>query len=206
MQELNIPFQEQMNAFCNGSNRQQFRNFSPTGQVPCLLDGDQVIWDSLAITEYLAEQYPNVWPESAAARAWARCAVAEMHAGFFSLRNQCPMTCGLRIERNEVNESLSQDIQRFDELWNQGLEKFKGPFLAGQHFCAVDAFFAPVAFRVQTYGLDISNKAQDYVRLLLSLDGMKKWYEEALIEPWREPGHEQEAIDAGTISHDYRKG
>lgn len=204
MQELNIPFQEHMNVFDDGSNWQQFRKFSPTGQVPCLVDDDQVIWDSLAITEYMAEQYPNIWPKHKQARTWARCAVAEMHAGFFSLRNQCPMTCGLRIELNQITESLSNDVKRIDELWTQGLQKFHGPFLAGQNFTAVDAFFAPVAFRVQTYGLSLSQRSQDYMALLLSLDGMKKWYDEALNEPWREPDHEKESLETGTIIKDFR--
>ncbi len=205
MHTLNIPFEEHLNAFGSGSNWAEFRQFSPTGQVPCLVDDQQVIWDSLAITEYLAEKHTSVWPQLSAARAWARCASAEMHAGFMALRNQCPMTCGLRIQRHTVDQALTHDIKRFDELWNQGLDTFGGPYLAGSTFTAVDAFFAPVAFRVQTYGLNISPKAQSYVDLLLTLDGMQTWYQQALEEPWREPGHEQEALDCGIITEDFRQ-
>ena len=205
MQELNIPFEEKLQPFATGSNWQEFRNFSPNGMVPCLSDAENVIWDSLAITEYLAESYPNVWPKAQSARAWARSATAEMHSGFFNLRNLCTMNCGLRIELNETPEPLLKDINRIDELWNQGLKKFGGPYLAGKTYTAVDAFYAPVVFRMQTYGLKMSTSAEEYIDRILSLDSMNLWYQAALKETWREKGHEQEAIDSGKIIQDIRK-
>jgi glutathione S-transferase len=109
------------------------------------------VWDSLAISEYVAEAHPPVWPRETAARAWARCASAEMHSGFSALRNECSMSCGQRVQLHRSSEALKQDLARIDELWREGTRLFGGPFLAGSQFTAVDAFFAPVVFRVQSY-------------------------------------------------------
>lgn len=204
MRTLNIPFTEEIRPFESGSNWSQFRDFSPTGLVPCLVDQDRVIWDSLGITEYLAEEYPQVWPADSSARAWARCATAEMHAGFPALRELCPMNCGLRIELTDKPEALQLELKRLDELWNQGLQRFAGPFLAGSQFSAVDAFFAPVVFRIQTYGLELSEAALDYALHILSLEGMRDWQEAALNESWREDAHEQDALSAGRVLSDRR--
>ena len=145
MTELGIPFKEVLNSFDEGSNWNKFRTFSPSGLVPCLVDGDRNIWDSLAIIEYLAESHSKVWPSGIDARTWARCATSEMHAGFFEIRNQCPMNCGVKVAFGPLDAALRKELDRLDELWNQGLSHFKGPFLAGPSFTAVDAFFAPVA-------------------------------------------------------------
>jgi len=205
MQQLAIPFDENLSVFAAGSNWKEFRDFCPSGLVPCLLDGQRVIWDSLAITEYLAEKHAGVWPDDTDARAWARCASAEMHSGFSALRNLCPMNCGIRVKLNTVPEALQHDINRLDELLGEGLVRFGGPFLAGDKFSAVDAFYAPVAFRIQTYGLKLSKPVAEYVNLMLSLNSMQRWMESALNEPWRDPGHEQEALDSGILLNDFRK-
>jgi glutathione S-transferase len=149
MQELGIPFRERQVMF-DGTNA-SFREFSPTGKVPCLVDGQVTVWDSLSITEYLGERHAGVWPAEAVARAWARSAAAEMHSGFFALRNICTMNCGIRVKLAKVDDALRRDLGRLEELWADGLGRFGGPFLTGPRFCAVDAFFAPVAFRIQTY-------------------------------------------------------
>jgi len=93
LRELDIPFTEQLIPFGKGA----FGSFSPTGKVPCLADGGVLLWDSLGITEYLGERHPGVWPIDVGARAWARCAVAEMHSGFNKMRDQCLMNCGVRV-------------------------------------------------------------------------------------------------------------
>ncbi|MBI3283908.1 MAG: glutathione S-transferase family protein [Burkholderiales bacterium] len=205
LRELGIPFDEKLAHFQAGSNWDAFRAFSPTGKVPCLLDGTQAIWDSLAITEHLAERHPQVWPAEPQARSWARCAAAEMHSGFFALRQHCTMNCGIRVQLHTLPEALQKDIARIDELWQEGLQRFGGPFLAGKSFSAVDAFFAPVAFRVQTYGLQLSAPAAAYAQRLLALPAVQSWYADALQETAREPGHEEEARLAGTWLQDYRK-
>ena len=205
MRTLDIPFIEQIHPLTiAGSSWDSYRTFSPNGRVPCLQDGDQTVWDSLAITEYLAETYPQVWPSDKTARAWARSASAEMHSGFQALRNNCSMSCGHRIQMHEISPALQKDIARINELWNEGLRKFNGAFLAGNSFTAVDAFFAPVAFRFQTYGLPLSGTATEYLTRLLTIPAMQEWYASGLAETWREPEHEQEILAAGTLLADLR--
>lgn len=204
MRELGLEFNEHMMPFSEGSNWDTFRSFSPNGKVPSLSDGGTVIWDSLGIVEYLAERHDGVWPSDPQARAWARCAAAEMHSGFAVLRERCTMNCGIRVRLNELPAVLQRDIDRIDELWSEGLERFGGPFLAGACFTAVDAFFAPVVFRVQTYGLKLSPTAQAYATCLLRLSEMQRWQTDALAEAWRDPGHEAEAKAAGMLLEDLR--
>lgn len=205
MQALQIPFREELIPFDDGGSWEKFRSFSPTGLVPCLHDDQQIVWESLAITEYLAERHPQVWPTQSAARAWARSATAEMHAGFSELRNQCPMSVGIRIKLHTVDAALQKDLQRLDELWCDGLTQFGGPFLAGQSFTAVDAFFAPVAFRIQTYDLRLSDTALAYQQRLLQLPAMQSWQHAALIETLREPSHEEEFKLLGELIADHRQ-
>jgi glutathione S-transferase len=172
--------------------------------MPCLHDGSTVIWDSLAIVEYLAERHEGVWPTDSAARAWARCATSEMHSGFGELRARCSMSCGVRVQLHEIGDGLKGDIARIDELWTEGLARFGGPDLAGAGFTGVDAFFAPVAFRVQTYGLQLGDAARAYADRLLQLDAMRDWYAAGIAEPWRDRSHEAEITAVGTILEDHR--
>lgn len=205
LKQLGLPFQEHLQVFAAGPNWATFRSFSPTGKVPCLHQAGEVVWDSLAIAEYLAERHAGVWPERADARAWARCAAAEMHSGFGDLREVCSMNCGLRVQLNDAALArIQSDLARLDELWRQGLTRFGGPYLAGAAFTAVDAFYAPVAFRIQTYGLTLSPLAQAYVQSLLALPAMQQWYEEGVNEPWREPGHDEACLMYGTLLQDLR--
>jgi glutathione S-transferase len=205
MRALSIPFEERLEEFIEGSNWERFRVFSPNGRVPCLHDGQTAVWDSLAIIEYLAERYTGVWPQEPGARAWARSAASEMHSGFSDLREQCPMNCSLRVKLNVLGDGLRLDLARIDEIWSEGIDRFGGPWLGGENFTAVDAFFAPVAYRVQTFDLSLSEKALAYVDLSLKHSAMKEWYEAALTEPWREVGHEIEIAETGTVLSDYRK-
>lgn len=204
MRELGIPFEEKVVPFSQGSSFDDFHQFSPTGKVPCLIQDQTAIWDSLAITEYLAESYPQVWPKSSDARAWARCASAEMHSGFNALRNNCPMNVGVRVQLNQYSDELKQDLSRLDELWTQGLKYFGGPFLAGSEFSAVDAFFAPVIFRIQGYSLKLSNDAHLYVEKMLELASMQRWQNEALKEIWRTERYENEINKIGVLLQDLR--
>ena len=204
MQALNIPFTEKLHPFPGTNTWEAYRHFSPSGKVPCLETNGIAVWDSLAIAEYLAEEHPSVWPKDKSARAWARCASAEMHSGFQAIRNYCSMCCGVRIQLTEQPASLQKDIARIDELWCEGLKRFGGPFLAGAQFTAVDAFFAPVVFRVQTYGLSLSKTARDYIERMLNVPAMKAWYEAALLETWREPHHEDEIMASGKLLNDFR--
>ena len=204
MTALGIAFDDRIEPFASATNYAAFRSFSPTGQVPALIDGDRTVWDSLGIILYLADRHPGVWPTDEAARPFAQCAVAEMHSGFTALRNDCTMNVGVRVEPHMHSPALGRDIARLRELWEEGLNRFGGPFLAGDGFTAIDAFYAPVAFRVRTYGLDVGRQAQDWVDHMLALPAMRQWEEAALAETWREESHEAEVGAAGRILEDYR--
>jgi glutathione S-transferase len=206
LSELGIPFEECLTPFQHGTSSSwtAFRVFSPSGKVPCLHDGDTTVWDSLAIVEYVAEQHPAAWPVDKLARAWARSAAAEMHSGFEALRSTCPMNCGIRLQLNATSPALARDLTRLQELWNEGLQRFGGPFLAGEAFTAVDAFFSPVVFRIQSYGLKVDAPSQAYAQRMLALPSMQHWYAAALKELWRDPDHEQETLRSGTLLEDMR--
>lgn len=204
MRELDIAFREHLVPFGQESSWQSYRKISPSGKVPCLVDGDTVVWDSLAIAEYLAERHDVVWPAHAGARAWARSAAAEMHSGFSELRNRCSMSCGLRIQIDEIPAALGSDIARLSILWNDGLGRFGGPFLAGKAFTAVDAFYGPVAFRIQTYGLTLDTAAAAYVDRLLRTRALREWYSDALKETLRDQPHDDEISRLGRVLKDLR--
>jgi glutathione S-transferase len=205
MMGLGIPFENRIEPFTKAVNYEEFRSFSPTGQVPVLLDGNRTIYDSLGIALYLADRHAGVWPNDEGARAWAQCAVAEMHGGFAALRNACPMNVGVRVRPRAMSEAVRQNIARLRELWGEGLSRFGGPWLAGEAFGAVDAFFAPVAFRVRTYGLDVGS-AQAWVDRIIAHPAMQQWEAEALAENWREAAHEEELNACGDVTADYRTG
>lgn len=206
MRTLGIEFEDRVEPFTKPDNYDDFRAFSPSGQVPVLIDGDRTVWDSLGITLYLADRHDGVWPIEAEARAWAMCAVAEMHGGFGALRNDCTMNVGVRVTPRPMSEALARNVARLGELWAEGISRFGGPFLAGAAFTAVDAFFAPVAWRVRTYGLDVGPAGQAWVERVIALSAMRDWEAEALAETWREESHEAELARAGVITADHRAG
>ena len=202
MRAVGIPFEEQLHRFPEdgSSSYAEFKTFSPSGYVPVLADGDSgdIAWDSLGIVGYLAERHAAVWPAAPKERSWARCAAAEMHSGFMTLRNNCGMNVGLRCRRPAITPALQRDLDRLDELFAEGLDRFGGPFLAGRAFTAVDAFFCPVAYRALSYDLPLSRRSLDYLARLRALPAMQDWERAALAETFREPNH-----DAGTAgSHD----
>ena len=199
-----IAFEEHMAPFTPEGDASHFLRFSPTGKVPCLTVEDHTLWESLAIVEFLAERHKGVWPGDTWARAWARCASAEMHAGFTHLREMCSMNCGLRVHLHAYPDTLQRDVKRLDALWQEGLREFAGPFLAGAHFSAVDAFFAPMVFRVQTYDLPLSERSQAYIHEMLQQPAMQRWYGEALQEKNRIRSYEAHALEVGSVWRDER--
>jgi glutathione S-transferase len=205
LRQLGIPFEEKLHYFPeDGPSYPQFTKFSPTGFVPVLDDGPAKVWDTLAIVMHIAESHPEVWPAEQVARSWARSAAAEMHSGFSALRNQCGVNVGIRCKRPTIDAALQSNLNRLDQLWADGLSRFGGPFLAGKAFTAVDAFFCPVAFRIQTYDLPLSQRSLDYVARLLELPAMKEWYAAGIAETQREPNHEAETTGAREVIADYR--
>jgi glutathione S-transferase len=201
---LQIPFTESLIPFHREAEWAAYRRIAPNGKVPCLVDGDITVWESLAIVEYLAERHAGVWPEASDARAWSRSACAEMHAGFSALRNSCAMSCGIRVRLHSQSPALSADLSRISGLWNDGLEHFGGPFLAGAAFSAADAFFAPVVFRIQSYGLALDPTSMRYVARMLDLECLRTWYADGLREPWRDAPHEAEIAQYGSVLQDFR--
>jgi glutathione S-transferase len=129
MKALGIAFEDRVEPFTKPVNYQEFRAFSPTGQVPVLVDGDRIVHDSLGIILYLADRHAGVWPNDDAARAWAQCAAAEMHSGFAALRNDCTMNVGVRVRPKPMSDALLANIARVRELWEEGLARFGVPGL-----------------------------------------------------------------------------
>lgn len=203
MKALGIAFEDRLEPFTSPDNYEDFRSFSPTGQVPLLIDGTRRIPDSLAIALYLAERHAGVWPAGEEARVFARGAVAEMHGGFGHLRNDCTMNVGVRVTPKPMSEGLKRNVQRLREIFEEGLARFGGPWLAGSEFTAADAFYAPVAYRIRTYGLDVG-KGQAWVDHILAHPAMREWEDAALAETWREAAHEEELAACGAITADYR--
>jgi glutathione S-transferase len=205
MKALDIPFVDRIEPFTKPVNWDALRAFSPSGQVPVLLDGKRTVWDSLGIVLNLAERHYGVWPHDEHARAFAQCGAAEMHGGFSALRNQCPMNVGVRVNPGTLDPALARDVARVKELFEEGLQRFGGPWLAGPQFTALDAFFAPAAYRIRTYGLEVGEGGA-WVEHILAHCAMQQWEAEALAESWRENSHEEELAASGDLLQDLRLG
>lgn len=209
LKALNIPFEEKLSFFKPGLRQPEFLAFSPTGKVPCLVStsGESItVWDSLAILEYVAEKHPAIWPKDASARAFARCAASEMHSGFNAIRNECSMNVALRIDMGgNLSEGLQRDMARLNVLFKEGLETYGGPWLAGKEFCAVDAFYAPIASRTKTYGLKLQGPAAEYVERLYEHPAVQEWVRDGIQETAREPDHEEDCVRGRTVLEDLCK-
>ena len=177
------PFEEVLEPFRSTGSNPKFLEFSPSGLVPCLHDGDNVVWDSLAIAEYLAERHPHMWPKDANARAFARSIVCEMHSGFRDLRSDMTMCVKERVDVRPWSPALTANIQRIEALWTQARERFgqRGPYLFGE-FSIADCFYAPVAFRFQTYGVALGGRAGEDLRSVLAHPFVREWEAAALAE------------------------
>ncbi|KPF54340.1 glutathione S-transferase [Novosphingobium capsulatum] len=163
-------------------------NLAPSsGKVPILWDGDAVVWDSLAIIDYLADKVgrDRFWPKDDAARAMARSMVAEMHSGYFALRGHMPMNIRRRQAQPEVRDDVRADIVRILQLWAEARARFGqgGPFLFGT-FSAADIIYAPVVSRFVTYGVGVPGFAVAYMQALWEHPWMQAWIEAAEDEEW----------------------
>jgi glutathione S-transferase len=163
------------------------------GKVPVLLDGDIRVWESLAILEYLAEQFPAVglWPRQADARAHARAIASEMHAGFLPLRRCLPMNVWRPVKPRGLDDAAAADVSRIDAIWKECRARFggSGPFLCGA-FGAVDAMYAPVVWRFHTYAVEVSAEASSYTHAVMALPAWHEWRAAARREPWVLPQDE----------------
>lgn len=161
---------------------------SPAGKVPVLMSGDTRIWDSIAILEYLAEQYPDkgLWPDDVTARAHARAISAEMHSSFVALRATLPMN--VRRPRGKVpyDQGVRRDIVRIEQIWREARANYAnggGPFLFG-NFTIADAMFAPVVTRFDTYEVDVMPESRAYMDAVLALRAFADWKRAAEAESW----------------------
>jgi glutathione S-transferase len=180
LKQTGIPFTELVIVLNQVSTREQIRQFSPSGRVPVLLHGENRIWDSLAIAEYLAEVYPDrqLWPAHRDDRARARCVSAEMHSGFASLRQQMPMNVTKRWPFPALTDDTQGDLKRIFDIWNECLARSKGPFLFG-NFSIADAMYAPVVTRLTSYSIALTGAIEDYVDTIQALPSMKEWIRDA---------------------------
>lgn len=201
LRQAGIPFQEVMVRFddmaAQSAFRQTMATVTPVGKVPVLVDDGLVIWDTLAIAEYLAEQFPDrvLWPADRAARARARSICAEMHSGFSALRN----ACGMNIEATlphigalalRDQPAVRADLARIVAMWSELLTQHGGPMLFGA-FSIADAYYAPVAMRIRTYALPVPAEVDAYIQRLVALPGVAAWIADAMNEkafvPFDEP-------------------
>lgn len=183
--QLEIPFEAEKISFNDPSFEARVRAVSPVGKVPVLVDGDVVVWDSLAIVEYLAEKFPErgIWPRDPRARARARSICAEMHAGFGALRDRLPMNCELVLKNVAFDRAVKRDLARVVASWTDCRAQFgaDGPFLFGA-FSAADAYYAPVVRRFLGFGVAAPEAAADYMAAVDALPAMRVWMAEALAE------------------------
>ena len=192
LRQAGIPFTEVMHRFDSFDADSGFKRtisaVSPVGKVPVLVDGDLAVWDTLAIAEYLAEQYPQhlLWPEDRAARARARSISAEMHSGFAALRGACPMNIEARLPETGAllwrdRAAVRDDVSRLEQMWGSLLQQYGGSMLFGE-FSVVDAYYAPVCSRLKTYALPIPAEIDAYVERVHQLPAVREWVQAALAE------------------------
>ncbi|MGH6943457.1 MAG: glutathione S-transferase family protein [Geminicoccaceae bacterium] len=185
--QIGLEFDEVLVPLSAPGSKAALLEHSAAGKVPVLKQGDRVVWESIAILEYLAEQRPEagLWPADAGARAHARSVSAEMHAGFQALRSHMPMNLRSSLPGRGRGPGVAEDIARVCAIWRDCRERFgdAGPFLFGR-FTAADAMYAPVATRFRTYAVELDPLCQAYADAVLGLEGYREWHAAALEEPW----------------------
>ncbi len=181
MKHFGLEFEEIQIPLYTPESGPAIETYSPSGKVPVLLHEDVIVWDSLAICEYLAEQFPAIqWPKDVRARAIARSICAEMHAGFQDLRQNLPMNCRARFPNEVRTPGVQNDINRITTIWRDCRQTYGmgGPMLFGE-FTLADAVYAPVVLRFQTYGVPLDDICQKYVDAVLALPALKAWIKAA---------------------------
>ncbi|HOF52695.1 MAG TPA: glutathione S-transferase family protein [Rhodoferax sp.] len=192
LKQAGIPFEEVKVRFdsfdASSTFKKTLAGVTPTAKVPVLQDGDLAIWDTLAIGEYVAEQFPDkqLWPAERVARARARSICAEMHSGFTGLRGNCPMNIEAHLPDNGAliwrdKPAVRSDLERIISMWSALLQEHGGPMLFGA-FTVADAYFAPVCMRIQTYALPVPPVVQAYIDRVCALPGVKAWIDDARAE------------------------
>ena len=192
MAAFNIPFEEVRIILGRADTSTQIARFSAAGRVPVLIAGETVVWDSLAICEYLSEQFREkaLWPTNVAARAMARSVCAEMHSSFGGLRGAMWMNIRASFPGKGRTPAAQADIGRICEIWEDCLAR-SGPheFLFGE-FSIADAYFAPVVMRFRTYGVSLAPALQAYVERVAAHPAVARWIADALAEQERSPAYD----------------
>ena len=182
MKVAGIAFAEELVPLYEPGSREKVMRFSPTGKVPCLVDGDVTVWESLAILDYLAHRFPEtkLWPQELPALAYARSISAEMHSGFMDLRREFPMDIGADMPMPTPSAGAAGDIERVQQIWRDARSRFgaAGPFLFGR-FTNADAMYAPVVTRFRTYNVPVDPVSATYMDAILALPSMTAWYRAA---------------------------
>ena len=185
--EFGIPFAEDFIPLDTPEFAPRVAAYGAGKTVPILKDGDIVVWESLAIMDYVAELFPDctIWPKDKAARAFARAIAAEMHSGFGALRSACPMNIRKRFAAKNRGEAVAQNVARIEMLWRKARQQFGagGPFLFG-HFTAADAMYAPVVARFATYSIPVSDDTRAYMDAVLNTASFRLWHQAAMAEPF----------------------
>ena len=193
MRHAGIPFDEEVIPLYEPGSAERIAAHSPTGKVPVLIDGDMVIWESLAILDHVAERFAKaqLWPADLKARAHARAISAEMHAGFIPLRRHCPMNMRRESKKLELTTDVAANVRRIDQIWTECRERFGdgGPFLFGT-FGAADAMYAPIVSRFASYAIAVGPAAEAYMAAVMALPAWKEWRNAGIAEPWTMPGNE----------------
>lgn len=194
MKVLGVEFSEVLLPLYQPGSSEQVLRYSPTGKVPALIDGPTVVWESLAILDYLADRFRGLpmWPNELPARGMARAVAAEMHAGFVPLRRHCPMNMMRdRTKPRDIPPDVQANVARIDALWTQAREQFGkgGPFLFGA-FSAADAMYAPVVSRFASYSISVGRASKDYMDVMMALPAWKEWEASARTETWIMEGNE----------------
>ena len=187
LKQTGAAFDEKVIPLYEPGYRKEILSVSPSGKVPALRHGDLIIWDSLAIGEYLAEKFPaaNLWPRDADERARARSVSAEMHSGFAPLRAHLPMNIRGRFPGRDIPAKVADDIDRIVAIWRDCRERYgrNGDFLFG-NFGLADVMFAPIATRFQTFAVSLDDVAQKYCDAVLAHPNVQEWTRDAEKEPW----------------------
>ena len=180
-----IEFEEILEPFDMEGGNPRFKEFSPTGKVPCLVDEGVTIWESLAILEYLADKYPEkgFWPKQKFTRAIARSVSSEMLGGFMALRAECPMNMSRPLKLLAVSAGVKNDVKRIEEIWDRSLQKSGGPFLFGE-FSNADAMFAPVVNRIEIYQLSNAECVAHYTKAMKANPAWQQWEKAGRAETW----------------------
>lgn len=184
LKQVGLPFEEISIRLRQTTTKTDILKYSPSAKVPCLIDGETLVWESLAICEYLAEIAPTLWPSERKARAEARAIASEMHAGFPSLRQEMPLDVRTSLPRPQLSPEAKADVARVIAIWEDCRRRYglKGPFLFG-HFTNADAMYAPVVFRFQTYRIELPEASRRWSDTMLALPAMQEWRQVATAEP-----------------------